>query len=157
MLDRYPQMYKQGQLCLFYNHKVFWFWILNCFYHSMVVYYCMTWVYGEGSVIPTGQSADNWLFGETIYTMVLITITWKAAVVCDTFVKFTYVAIFGSIGFWLTGFPIYATIGPMAGISTELYGMIGPMFSAAAIWFSIILIPIFANIRDLTWKLYDLS
>ncbi len=153
MLDRYPPLYQIGQRSKFYNHRVFWFWILNCFYHSLMLFYCLAWAYGEGTMINNGFVADNWLLGETVYTCVLITITWKAAIASSTFVKFTYVAIFGSITFWFLFYPAYATVAPMLHFSTELYGLIEPTFTSATVWFSIILIPIAANLRDYTYKL----
>ncbi|KAJ3395913.1 hypothetical protein HDU92_004588 [Lobulomyces angularis] len=154
MLDRYPQLYKQGQKSMFYNDKVFWFWLFNCFFHSMLLYQSMKFAYGEGVILSDGRLSDNWFMGETVYTMVLITITWKAAIAVDTFVNFTYVAVFGSIALWFIFFPIYAIVGPMVGISEQLYAMIPPMLGSATVWFVIILVPIFANLRDYTWKFY---
>ncbi|KAJ3221416.1 hypothetical protein HK099_003538 [Clydaea vesicula] len=124
MLDRYPQLYRQGQKSLFYNNKVFWYWLFNCFFHSMILYQLMKFAYGEGTILADGRLADNWLMGETVYTMVLITITWKAAIVVDVFVKFTYVAIFGSIALWFVLFPIYATVAPMRNYRPHSYHII---------------------------------
>ncbi|KAJ3414832.1 hypothetical protein HDV05_005989 [Chytridiales sp. JEL 0842] len=152
MLDRYPQMYRLGQRSEFYNHKTFWFWITNCFFHSLVMYYTMAWVHGEDTMLTNGQVANIWLFGQMVYTTDLITITWKAAMMADTWVRFTFFAIFGSIGLWLLAFPLYATVGPMIPISEELYGLVPPMFTSASFWFGILLVPILTNTRDFLWK-----
>ena len=59
------------------------------------MYYMIRGIYGVGAVLPSGLVGDIWVFGETVYTTVLITITVKAALVTDMWVKFTYIAIFG--------------------------------------------------------------
>ena len=111
-------------------------------------------IYFESNIVNQGKGADAWLKGETVYTIVLLTITWKAAIISDTFVRFTYVAIFGSIAFWFTFFPIYATVAPLIGVSPELFAMIPDLFSSASFWFTILLVPILVNIRDFGWRYY---
>ncbi len=152
MLDRYPQLYKQGQRSIFYNHKVFYRWIANCFFHSLLIFFLLSHLIGDGDILTDGHTSDNWMFGEIVYTCVLITITWKAAIISDIFVRFTYYSIFGSILLWFFFFPIYGTIAPMIHVSPELHNMIPYMFSSAAMWFSIILVPILVNVRDYAWK-----
>ncbi|KAJ3105015.1 hypothetical protein HDU97_008623 [Phlyctochytrium planicorne] len=154
MLDRYPQLYRIGQRSEFYNNQAFWGWIANSFFHSMLMYYSFAAIYGDSTVLESGRGASNWLLGAMVYTTDLLTITWKAALVCDTWVKFTYIAIFGSIGLWFGLFPFYATIGPMIPISEELYGMVPQLFPAAVFWLSILIVPIMANLRDFVWKYF---
>lgn len=36
---KYPQIYKSGQLCQFFNYGVFWKWILLGFWHGAVCYF----------------------------------------------------------------------------------------------------------------------
>jgi phospholipid-transporting ATPase len=145
-------MYRLGQRSEFYNHYTFWCWIINCFFHSLIMYYTMAWIYGEDTMLSNGQVANNWLLGQMAYTTDLITITWKAAMIADTWVRFTFFSIFGSIGLWFLAFPLYATLGPMIPISEELYGVVPPMFTSASFWFGILLVPILTNTRDYIWK-----
>ncbi|TPX31714.1 hypothetical protein SmJEL517_g05015 [Synchytrium microbalum] len=154
MLDRYPQMYQLGQREVFYNDKAFFAWLANSFFHSLFMYYMIRGIYGEGTIEPYGLLGDNWVFGETVYTVVLITITMKAAIVTDLWVKFTYIAIFGSIALWFVLFPVWSVVGPMLPLSAELYGIIPKLYGSAAFWFILILIPFAANTRDFIWKYY---
>ena len=105
MLDRYPQLYHLGQRSVFYNHKVLFSWVLNSFYHSLFIYYAWHFVYGEGLFMPDGRAGDNWSWGQMVYASVLATIGWKAALVVDTWVKFTYIAIIGSFAAFMILFP----------------------------------------------------
>lgn len=152
MLDRYPQLYRLGQLSTFYNTGTFWSWILNSFFHSIVMYYGLAAVYGESTMNGDGHTANNWVLGEMIYTADLIVITLKAALIVDTWVRFTFFAIVGSIALWFGLFPIYALVGPMVGVGSELHGMSPVMFSSASFWLGMLLIPVMANLRDYTWK-----
>ncbi|KAI8801118.1 hypothetical protein BJ742DRAFT_838872, partial [Cladochytrium replicatum] len=152
MLDRYPQMYRSGQYSEFYNHRSFWSWIINSFYHSLLIFYFFAWMYDESAILPDGRNANHWLLGSMVYTADVMTITWKASLVSDYWVKFTYIAIFGSVALWFVVFPIYATVAPMIPFSEELNGLVSPMFSSGVFWFMILLVPVTAILRDYTWK-----
>jgi phospholipid-transporting ATPase len=152
MLERYPDMYKLGQRSVFYNDKTFAYWICNCFYHSLVLFWCFSWMYGDGSMFANGKDGNNWVLGELIYTGDLITITWKAALIADTWFRMTLVAFLGSIAFWFAFFPAYSTVGPLMGFSMELQGLPGMLYGSVAFWFAILLIPVLAILRDYAWK-----
>ncbi|KAJ3022211.1 hypothetical protein HKX48_006733 [Thoreauomyces humboldtii] len=153
-LERYPQLYRLGQTNEFYNNTIFWGWIVNSFIHSMLLYYMMSAIYGEGVMLGSnGFVANIWIFGEMIYTVDLLTITIKAALTVSTWVKFTNIAIWGSLGLWLVIFPIYAILGPILGIAQmELgKGMLDFMLGSPAFWYGIIMMPILTTLRDFTW------
>ncbi|KAI8894365.1 hypothetical protein BC833DRAFT_605122 [Globomyces pollinis-pini] len=154
MLDRYPQLYRSGQVRSFYNDYTFWGWLINSFFHSLILYYGFAGVYGEGNMEHDGQIANNWVFGEMVYTGDLITITIKAALCVDTWVNFTFFAIFGSIALWFAFFPVYVAIAPFTGLGWELIGVNQYVFGSYAFWFAIVLVPIICNLRDLAWKYF---
>ncbi|KAJ3122446.1 hypothetical protein HK098_002819 [Nowakowskiella sp. JEL0407] len=152
MLDRYPQLYTIGQKSEFYNDRAFWAWILNSFFHSLLMFIFFTTIYGDSTILPDGRNANLWLLGSMVYTTDVIVITLKAGIISDHFVKFTYIAILGSVALWFVVFPIYATVAPMIPFSEELNGVVAPMFTSAVFWTSILLVPITALIRDFAWK-----
>ncbi|KAJ3178984.1 hypothetical protein HDU87_003253 [Geranomyces variabilis] len=154
MLDRYPQMYRLGQRASFYNHKVFFSWILNSFFHSALIYYMWRTVVGPsgGAVLATGRVSDNWAIGEMVFATDLVVIGIKAALVADIWVKFTWFAIVGSVLVFFVAFPIYVVLGPALLISPELLGINPPIFSSPIFWLGLMLIPVAANLRDFTWK-----
>ncbi|KAJ1557544.1 hypothetical protein HK096_006686, partial [Nowakowskiella sp. JEL0078] len=130
MLDRYPQLYQLGQRSQFYNHRAFWTWILNSFFHSMLMFLFFISIYGETTILADGRSANLWLLGSMVYTTDVIVITMKASVISDLWVKFTYLAIFGGVALWFVVFPIYATVAPLIPFSEELNGIVAPMFTS---------------------------
>ncbi|KAJ3147551.1 hypothetical protein HDU86_007949 [Geranomyces michiganensis] len=137
-LERYPQLYKLGQTGEFYNHGIFWSWIFNSFMHSFMMYYMMRAIYGEGAMLGSdGWLANVWIFGETLYTVDLLTITMKAALTCSTWFGFTNLAVLGSVGAWFVLFPIYATIGPLLGLAKMELGqhMVSYMITSPAFCF----------------------
>ncbi|RKP02642.1 hypothetical protein CXG81DRAFT_10520 [Caulochytrium protostelioides] len=152
MLDNYPQMYKIGQDGGFYSHRIFWSWIANSFLHSVIIYYISRGIFGEADNLASGSASSIWIFGEMTYTIVLLTITCKAALTASTWVLWTHVAIFGSIALWIVFFPVYAIVAPYLSLSTELYGIVPPLYGGGSFWFAVILVPIMANFRDLSWK-----
>ncbi|KAI8909915.1 hypothetical protein DFJ77DRAFT_109181 [Powellomyces hirtus] len=154
MLDRYPQMYRLGQRAVFYNHKVFFSWIGNSFFHSAMIYYLWRAVHlpSGGAVQSSGRVSDIWAIGQMVYATDLVVIGLKAALVADIWVKFTWVAILGSVLLFIIVFPIYAIIGPMLRISPELTGVNQPIFGNPIFWFGLLLFPIAAILRDFTWK-----
>jgi phospholipid-transporting ATPase len=104
-------------------------------------------------MLSNGDTANQWVFGQMLYTAELITITLKAALVIDTWVNFTWFALIGSVVFWFIGLPVYAVLGPMIGLGNELLGMNAPMFGTAAFWFGILILPLVVNLRDFVWRL----
>jgi phospholipid-transporting ATPase len=152
MLDRYPQMYKSGQSGAFYNHKIFIGWILNSFFHSLMLFYLWTWVLQDSDILSNGLVADNWAFGTMVYVTTIITVLIKHCLIVDSYVSFTVYSIFGSFGVFMVFFPLYSTLGPLFGASPELLGVSHAMFYCLPFWLSLIVFPIMINLRDIIWK-----
>ncbi|KAJ3311213.1 hypothetical protein HDV04_004217 [Boothiomyces sp. JEL0838] len=156
-LDSYPQMYRIGQNDTFYNHRVFIFWIINSFFHSLVIFYFWAFVIGSGDVLIGGRDVDNWVFGIFVYASTLVTVIIKHCLVADIFVGATIIAFAGSLAAYFVVFPMYAFIGPLAGFSKELYNTNFAFFTTPSFWFGILLVPILVNFRDFVWKFYKRS
>ena len=96
ILDRYPPLYRLGQRSVFYNHPVFWGWIITSFFQSAVIFFLWSLIAGDSVVLIDGKPIDNWVFGIMVYTTDLMTVMWKASLTADIWVIFTFIAIFGS-------------------------------------------------------------
>lgn len=153
MLVRYPKLYKIGQKGYFYNHGTFGNYVVNSFLHSFIIYMVSRAILDQSVILSNGHAADNWLFGVIVYSSELLTVLVKATLVLSTWVNyFTYLAIFGSMSAFLSGFYLYAQIAPLLKISMELRGLASVLYSSGVFWATLLLIPVFANLRDFTWR-----
>ncbi|KAI9220298.1 hypothetical protein BC828DRAFT_405948 [Blastocladiella britannica] len=151
MLDRYPQMYMLGQRGEFFNARVFWSWTANAFWHSILLFFVTKLIFDPDVVFATGRTSGQWGMGATLYTAVLSTVIFKAALITDLWTKWAWVATMGSIGFWLVFLPIYALVAPRLRVSTELLGM-EMLYSSGLFWLTVIVLPVLCLARDYGYK-----
>lgn len=154
MLNQYPQLYKIGQQRRFFNVQIFWSWAINGFYHSALIFVCVTGCYKWGNHFLDGETAGIWVVGVTLYTACLLTSLGKAALVSSQWTKFTLVAIPGSFALWLIAFPLYAVIAPKVNVSKEYYGIVPFVYGSAVFWLTIIVVPVLCLMRDFLYKYY---
>lgn len=81
LLDRYPQLYQLGQKGMFFKTSSFWAWLVNGFYHSLVLYIASEFIFLYDLPQGDGKPAGHWLWGTALYTAVLATVLGKAALV----------------------------------------------------------------------------
>ncbi|QLQ81682.1 hypothetical protein HG537_0F04430 [Torulaspora globosa] len=155
LLERYPQLYKLGQKGQFFSVTIFWGWIINGFYHSAVTFIGSSLIYRYGFALDrNGETADHWSWGVAVYTTSILIVLSKAALVTNQWTKFTLFAIPGSFIFWIVFFPIYASIFPYANVSREYFGVVSHTYGSATFWLMLLVLPIFALMRDFVWKYY---
>jgi phospholipid-transporting ATPase len=107
ILDRYPALYRLGQKSVFYNHGVFWSWIITSFIQSAILFFCWAAIIGDSSVLIDGRTIDNWVFGCMVYASTLVAVMLKACLVVDLWVILTFIAIFGSfVAYFLLFVPV---------------------------------------------------
>lgn len=157
LLDRYPQLYKLGQSKQFFNVKIFWGWIINGFFHSAIIFGSITFIQKYGNVLSNGLVLDNWSLGTTVFTLCLLTVLGKAALVVTIWTKFTFFAIPGSFILWIFIFPIYSFVAPPLRISNEVLGVFSTTFKSPIFWFTAIIISFFCLLRDFAWKFFKRS
>ncbi|KAF3938341.1 hypothetical protein ABW19_dt0210425 [Dactylella cylindrospora] len=152
MLDRYPQMYQLGQKGFFFKMSSFWAWLINGFYHSLILYIASEFIFEWDLPQSDGKIAGHWVWGTSVYTAGLNVVLLKAALVTEIWTKYHVLAIPGSILIWYAFLPAYAYIAPLAGISYEFIGIIPRLYTSPVFWLFSIVIPFLCLIRDLAWK-----
>ncbi|KAK9469767.1 hypothetical protein V1512DRAFT_256974 [Lipomyces arxii] len=152
LLDRYPQLYQLGQKSTFFNVRTFWAWIMNGFYHSILLYVGAELVYYNSSKELNGTVADHWVWGTSLYTACILTVLGKAALITNLWTKYTVIAIPGSLILWLIFFPIYSTVAPLVNVSTEYRGVLPNMYGSLVFWAMSLLLATACLLRDFTWK-----
>lgn len=152
LLDRYPQLYQLGQKGVFFKMHSFFSWILNGFYHSLIAYFVSELIWYWDLPQSDGKIAGHWVWGTALYTAVLATVLGKAALVTNIWTKYTFLAIPGSMVIWLGFIPIYATVAPKIGFSTEYDGVVPRLFASPVFWLMAFLLPVLCLLRDFSWK-----
>lgn len=59
----------------------FWAWLINGFYHSLILYVVSQYIFLYDGPQGDGKPAGHWLWGTALYTAVLATVLGKAALV----------------------------------------------------------------------------
>ncbi|KAK3823106.1 MAG: hypothetical protein J3Q66DRAFT_330871 [Benniella sp.] len=152
MLDRYPQMYMLGQKSEFFNVKTFWGWASNAIFHSIMLFFTCAFIFRNDLIMTNGTIGGAWIMSVSLYTAVLATVLWKAALITDMWTKYAYVSIPGSWLFWMGFFPLFAIIGAKVGLTPEYFGIVGPLYSQPVFWLTIVLLPLLCCLRDYAFK-----
>ncbi|KAJ5888671.1 hypothetical protein N7495_008712 [Penicillium taxi] len=152
LLDRYPQLYQMGQKGLFFRTHSFWAWVLNGFFHSLLLYIASQLIFLWDLPMANGKIAGHWVWGEVLYTAVLGTVLGKAALVTNIWTKYTFIAIPGSMLLWLIFLPAYGYAAPALNFSREYYGTIPVVFSSPIFYLMAIGLPCLCLLRDYAWK-----
>ncbi|KAI4163373.1 MAG: hypothetical protein LQ342_003108 [Letrouitia transgressa] len=118
--------------------------ILYSFYKNIALYMTQFWT--------NGTIAGHWVWGTALYTAVLATVLGKAALVTNIWTKYTFLAIPGSMIIWLAFIPVYGTVAPKLGFSTEYAGVIPELFTLPAFYLMAAVLPVLCLLRDLSWK-----
>ncbi|OAF57231.1 hypothetical protein VC83_05843 [Pseudogymnoascus destructans] len=152
LLDRYPQLYQLGQKGVFFKMHSFAAWVLNGFYHSLILYVAAEAIWWRDLPQSDGRIAGHWVWGTALYTAVLVTVLGKAALVTNTWTKYHVMAIPGSLLIWMVFIPVYGTVMPLAKISMEFEGVIPRLFTSPVFWLQIVALPVLCLTRDFAWK-----
>ncbi|KAI9801089.1 MAG: hypothetical protein M1833_002957 [Piccolia ochrophora] len=152
LLDRYPQLYQLGQKGVFFRMHSFFSWILNGFYHSLIMYFASEFIWLYDLPQADGKTAGHWVWGIALYTAVLATVLGKAALVTNIWTKYHFLAIPGSMVIWMVFIPVYGIVAPKAGASTEYEGTIPRAFTSPIFWLMALVLPVLCLLRDFSWK-----
>ncbi|BEI85482.1 hypothetical protein CcaverHIS002_0508830 [Cutaneotrichosporon cavernicola] len=147
MLDRYPQLYHLGQRNAFFTPVKFFEWVGNALYHSVLLFTFTCLAFTGDLIASDGKGSGLWVWGTTLYMVVLLTVLGKAALISDVWTKYTVAAIPGSFIFTMIALPLYAFIAPLLNFSIAYKG--NPVF-----YFCLILFPPLCLLRDYAWKYY---
>ncbi|XP_018568743.1 probable phospholipid-transporting ATPase IA isoform X3 [Anoplophora glabripennis] len=148
----YPKLYKPSQSGDLFNIKVFWFWVINGMIHSAVLFWLPLLACEHDILWMSGKDGGYLVFGNCVYTYVVVTVCLKAGLVTNSWTWLTHCAIWGSIILWFLFIIIYSLFWPTIPFGSVMSGMYIMLFSTAVFWLGLIVVPIITALPDLTVK-----
>ena len=154
MLYNYPELYSYGQQQRSFNFRSFTAFVLEAFLHSLIIFFSLYFMFVGDLQLGNGLMAGHWFQGFLAYTMVVLTVTLKAALMIDYWPLHTQVTVWGSALAWVVFVPIYASLWPLFKYFSEAYGVHFQLYGSAVYWFTMPLIPLMCMLRPYAWKYY---
>ena len=77
-----------------------------------------------------------------MYTLVVVTVSLKAALTTESWTVWSVAAIVGSMLFWFLFVWLYDSLSPYIGYGDQLYGLTAMLYTSATFWFTIVIVPI---------------
>nr|XP_019918067.2 probable phospholipid-transporting ATPase IA isoform X5 [Crassostrea gigas] len=150
---KFPALYKASQNAELFNAKVFWMWIFNSLFHSILLFWLPVLTLQQDIAFSNGQSGGYLFLGNFVYTYVVVTVCLKAGLETSAWTWLTHLAIWGSIASWFLFLLVYSHIYMIVDLAPEMLGM-DIVYRCSIFWMGLIIIPFICLIRDVTWKAY---
>ncbi|XP_041359163.1 probable phospholipid-transporting ATPase IA isoform X2 [Gigantopelta aegis] len=147
-----PNLYKDSQKGKFFNVRVFWFWIGNSIFHSILLFWLPLLSLQNDVAFSNGKVGDYLFLGNFVYTYVVVTVCLKAGLETSAWTLLTHLAIWGSILCWFLFLIIYSHVFPTIDLAPEMLGMDIHVYGCSLFWLGLIIIPMASLFRDFTWK-----
>lgn len=150
---KYPSLYHSSQKSEYFNHRIFWLWILNSIIHSIFLFSLPMLGYQYGVVWSNGLNGDYLVVGNIVYSFVVVTVCCKAGLEMESWSWISHVSIWGSILFWFTFLVVYSYVWPLGiPLAANMAGMVGLIFSTPLFWLGLLMVPFATLIPDIAYK-----
>lgn len=152
IMMKYPKLYtSQGDQ---FSPKLFWVWVWSAILHSLALFWFTYFMVYHDALWSDGISDGGHLvFGNILYTYVVITVCLKAALETTSWTVFTHTAIWGSIALWFVFLAIYAHFWPTFPMAADMAGMDSMIFTSASFWIGMFVIPFATLIIDIVYSI----
>jgi len=157
-LQRDPRIYTRSQHGELFNVVIFWKWIILGLIHSILIFYIPYLCYLDVAMDYTGQSYGLWEFGVVLYTIVVLVVNLKIALLSCSWTWLHHITIWGSIiAYFITMF-IFGASPVFSNAGADYTGMIVRLFLTSRFWFTTSVTVIIAMYLDyLIFALDELS
>lgn len=152
MLEQ-PHLYKNLIQDQAYTRRSFWVWIATAFWHSLLLFWVTYLIIYHDALWSNGKSDGGYLvFGNILYTYVVVTVCLKAGLEMDSWTILTHLAIWGSILSWFIFLMIYSRLWPTFPIAPDMVAIDELVFGTWLFWLGLALVPFAALTPDLVYK-----
>ena len=108
-----PSLYKKGPQNKSFNTRVFWLWMFQAISHSLLFFWLAREAVLTSVLHSNGYTTGMWLMGVIVYSLVVLTVCLKAALVSTYWTIYSAIAYGGSLIIWilftLVYFNLYAS------------------------------------------------
>jgi phospholipid-transporting ATPase len=136
-----PRLYHSSQESEAFNTREFWKWIAIAIFHSAILFWMPLFALQTGVHWSNGQTGGILFLGNTVYSLLVITVCFKAAIEMDAWVWVSHVFIWGPIPGWFLIFFIYSHWWPGTGKASHMYAMCEAVVSSSTFWLCVLLVP----------------
>uniref|UniRef100_A0A5S6PYI7 Phospholipid-transporting ATPase n=1 Tax=Trichuris muris TaxID=70415 RepID=A0A5S6PYI7_TRIMR len=150
---KYPTLYKLSQNKESFNVKIFWMWIMNAIYHSVILFWFSKLAFAHEVVWANGRVGGLYMLGNSVYTYVVVTVCLKAALELDAWTWLCHLAIWGSIGAWFVFLFIYCNFWPNVPLGPEMAGMDIVVLSSGFFWMGLFFMPVVTLLFDVVYRI----
>eukprot|EP01135_Chromosphaera_perkinsii_P001852 Nk52_evm1s212 gene=Nk52_evmTU1s212 len=149
----YPQLYSLNRGGHTFNSKIFWGWLLDAVYESIILFFIPYAAYEDTlSQLSEGRQEGLWSLGTVMYTCVLITVNARIALITKHWTIFNTITVVGSVAFWFIFAVAYHS---MLDFFPNVYGVIFELFASSRFWVTSIITPIVALLPAWVWIAYQ--
>lgn len=153
LMVKYPQLYRTQVDNQSNTIRNFWIWIATAFWHSLLLFWFTYLIISHDALWSNGKSDGGYLvFGNMLYTYVVVTVCLKAGLEMDSWTILTHLAIWGSILSWFIFLIIYSRLWPTFPIAPDMVAIDELIFGTWLFWLGLALIPFSALLTDLVYK-----
>uniref|UniRef100_T1JKU3 Phospholipid-transporting ATPase n=1 Tax=Strigamia maritima TaxID=126957 RepID=T1JKU3_STRMM len=150
---KFPALYKPSQCAQLFNVKIFLLWIIDSIYHSILLFWLTMFAMNQDVAWKSGREGGYLVFGNMVYTYVVVTVCLKAGLEMNAWTWVTHLAIWGSIASWFLFLLAYSNFWPVIPVAPDMCGMHVMVYASAVFWMGLIIIPFLTLLADISVKI----
>jgi len=144
-LETNPKFYAVGLKSLLFNTQVFWYWIMNGVFHSVILTAFTFLITSCNFTVSNGKDSDLDVIGEILYIGAVIFGNLKILIFSYVYFPFTVSLIFASVFFYVMNYYVINVID----VTMDSYGAFSKTFGVGIFYVLIILVIAFTMLTDL--------
>jgi len=149
IIEKYPKVYTSLKNNKIYSLRTLFEWMSHGFYHSLIIYFGVHLIFGNGVIFNDGQNAGFWSFSVHMISASVVTVLLKAGLETKYWTGLTHFAVWGS----MTVFFLWLMLdNAILYLSVDLEWVLFNSLRSARFYLSIIIIAVTALSVDFAEK-----
>jgi len=152
MLFEHPQLYQVGVRKHYFNFRVFWGWVFNAVFHSLICFGFVALTFRNSVPYDNGHTIDLYSMGSVSFTCVVVTVTLKLGLETRYWTWVNHFTMWGSLVVYAIWLMVYGVFFDGTSMGADLYRSVFQLYQAPYYFWAIIAVPVICLLRDVTWK-----